>query len=189
MAQVESMLARRALASGLVEAAELARCRAVLGDDADDARVSDWLVKQGLLTKWQAAQLEAGRTQNLILSHYKLMAPLGAGGMGTVYRALDTKLQRHVALKVLPPRLATPDAIGRFRREAFVALQMRHDNVVTSIELGQHGSLHFLVMELVDGPSLSAHLAKQRLSNTLTNKGSFTATSSPRTSCFRARVT
>ncbi|MGH7138654.1 MAG: WD40 repeat domain-containing serine/threonine protein kinase, partial [Pirellulales bacterium] len=82
--------------------------------------------------------------------------------MGTVYRAFDTEQKRQVALKVLPPRLATPDSIGRFRREAFVALQLRHNHVVTSFELGQHGSLHFLVMDLVDGPSLSAHLAKQR---------------------------
>ncbi|MGH7138656.1 MAG: serine/threonine-protein kinase, partial [Pirellulales bacterium] len=162
MAQIASVLAKRAMASGLVDAADLARCRAKLGDDAGDARLLEWLVKQGLLTKWQATQLEAGRTQNLILGHYKLMVPLGAGGMGTVYRALDTKLQRQVALKVLPPRLATPDAIGRFRREAFVALQLSHDHVVTSIELAQQGTLHFLVMELVDGPSLSAYLAKKR---------------------------
>ena len=162
MAQLKSALAERALASGLIEAADLARSRAALGDGADDARLLDWLVKHGLLTKWQAAQLEAGRSQNLILGHYKLLAPLGAGGMGSVYRVLDTKLNRQVALKVLPPRLATPNAIGRFRREAFVALQLRHDHVVTSFELAQHGTLHFLAMELVDGPSLSAHLAKQR---------------------------
>jgi serine/threonine protein kinase len=162
MPEVESVLARRVLASGLIEAADLARGRAALGDDADDARLLEWLVKQGLLTKWQMSQIEAGRAQSLVLGHYKLLAPLGAGGMGTVYRALDTKLKRQVALKVLPPRLATPDAVGRFRREALVALQLHHDHVVTSFELAQHGTLHFLAMELVDGPSLSAHLAKQR---------------------------
>ncbi|HVA47845.1 MAG TPA: protein kinase [Pirellulales bacterium] len=162
MSQVKSAQGDRAVNSGLVAAAELARGRAELGAGADDARLLDWLVRQGLLTKWQVAQLEAGRSQNLILGHYKLLAPLGAGGMGSVYRALDTKLNRQVAVKVLPPRLATPDAIGRFRREAFVALQLRHDHVVTSFELAQHGSLHFLAMELVDGPSLSAHLAKQK---------------------------
>ena len=160
MSQVESGLARRALASGLVEAADLARCRAALRDDADDARVLEWLLKQGLLTKWQAAQLEAGRTQNLVMHGYKLLAPLGAGGMGSVYRALDTKSGCQVALKVLPPRQATAEAIGRFRREAFVALQMRHDHVVASFELAQQGTIHFLVMELVDGRSLSAHLVK-----------------------------
>jgi eukaryotic-like serine/threonine-protein kinase len=161
MAQLKNPLAERALALGLIGAADLKRGRAELGAGADDARLLEWLVKQGLLTKWQAAQLEAGRTQNLNLAHYRLLAPLGAGGMGSVYRALDTKLNRQVAVKVLPPRQATPQAISRFRREAFVALQMRHDNVVTSFELAQHGTVHFLVMELVDGRSLSAHLAKQ----------------------------
>ena len=160
MAQVESGLARRALVSGLIESADLTRCRAELGEETDDARVVEWLLKQGLLTKWQATQLEAGRTQNLVLNGYKLLAPLGAGGMGSVYRAFDTKSRCQVALKVLPPRQATPDAIGRFRREAFVALQMRHDHVVTSFELAQQGTIHFLVMELVDGRSLSAHLVK-----------------------------
>ncbi|MGH7138056.1 MAG: serine/threonine-protein kinase, partial [Pirellulales bacterium] len=162
MAQVESVFTRRVLASGLVDAADVVRCLAKLGDDADDARISEWLVKHGFLTKWQVAQLEAGRTQNLILSHYKLLAPLGAGGMGSVYRAFDTEHQRQVALKILPPRLAKREALGRFRREALVASQLRHDNVVTTFELSQHGSLHFLAMELIDGPSLSAHLAKQR---------------------------
>ncbi len=162
MPQVETVLGRRALASGLIEAADLARGRAALGDEAGDAKLLEWLVQQGLLTKWQASQLEAGRTQNLALAQYRLLATLGAGGMGSVFRALDTKLHRQVALKVLPPRLATPDAIARFRREALVALQLRHDHVVTSFELAQHGTIHFLAMELVDGPSLSAHLAKKR---------------------------
>ena len=162
MNKLEAAVAERAVAGGLIGQADLARARAELGQGADDARLLEWLVKHGLLTKWQVAQLEAGRSQNLILGHYKLLAPLGAGGMGSVYRALDAKLNRQVAVKVLPPRLATPDAIGRFRREAFVALQLRHDHVVTSFELAQHGSLHFLAMELVDGPSLSAHLARQK---------------------------
>jgi serine/threonine protein kinase/WD40 repeat protein len=162
MAQLKNPLVERAIALGLLGAADLERGRAELGAESDDARLLEWLVKQGLLTKWQAAQLEAGRTQNLNLAHYRLLAPLGAGGMGSVYRAFDPKLNRQVALKVLPPRQATPEAISRFQREAFVALQMRHDNVVTSFELAQHGTVHFLVMELVDGRSLSAHLAKQR---------------------------
>jgi serine/threonine protein kinase len=162
MAQLKNPLAERAVAYGLISAADVERGRAELGAEADDARLLEWLVKQGLLTKWQAAQLEAGRTQNLILAHYRLLAPLGAGGMGSVYRAFDPNLNRQVALKVLPPRQATPEAISRFRREAFVALQMRHDNVVTSFELAQHGTIHFLVMELIDGRSLSAHLARQR---------------------------
>ncbi|HEV3005648.1 MAG TPA: protein kinase [Pirellulales bacterium] len=152
------------MASRLIGPDDLARCRAELGEGADDQGLLDLLLRRGLLTRWQAAQLEAGRTQNLVLGQYKLLAPLGSGGMGTVFRALDTNLGRQVAVKVLAGRRATPDAVSRFRREALAALQLRHEHVVASFELGQQRAIHFLVMELIDGPSLAKHLEdKKRL--------------------------
>lgn len=162
MAKPEATALELGVARGVLREADLARCRAELGETADEPRMLEWLVEHGLLTKWQTVQLKSGRARNLVLDHYKLLAPIGAGGMGTVFRALDCHLGRDVAIKILPPSAATPGAVGRFRREALAALQLRHGHVVASFELGQQGSIHFLVMELVDGPSLSAHLGKKK---------------------------
>jgi serine/threonine protein kinase len=165
MANADIAVAQRAVARGLIGEGDLAACRAAAGDAADERRLLELLVERGLLTKWQVSQLESGRTQNLVLGKYILLAPLGAGGMGAVYHARDPNADREVAVKVLPSRLATAETVARFRREALAALQMRHEHVVAAYEVGEQGSLHFLVMELVDGPSLAAHLdAKKRLS-------------------------
>jgi serine/threonine protein kinase len=106
--------------------------------------------------------LSAGTT----ISHYEVLAKLGEGGMGEVYRALDTRLGRDVALKVLPPSYANdPDRIERFRREARVVASLNHPHIVTlySVEeapstgSGQAG-IHFLTMELVEGETLDARV-------------------------------
>lgn len=162
MAKLERTVADGAVASGLVSEADLARVRAELGDAVDDQRMLQGLVGRGLLTKWQAAQLKSVRVQNLVLGNYHLLSHLGAGGMGAVFRARDRRLGREVAIKILPPSAATPEAVGRFRREALAALQLRHEHVVASFELAQQGSIHYLVMELVDGPSLAALLDKKK---------------------------
>jgi serine/threonine protein kinase len=101
------------------------------------------------------------------LSHYRILAKLGEGGMGEVYRALDTRLGRDVALKVLPASLANdPDRIERFKREARVVAALNHPHIVTlySVEespstgSGQADSVHFLTMELVEGDTLQARV-------------------------------
>jgi serine/threonine protein kinase/Flp pilus assembly protein TadD len=93
------------------------------------------------------------------LSHYRITAKLGAGGMGDVYRAEDTKLGRAVALKVLPEGMAAqPDRLARFAREAKAVASLNHPNIVTlhSIEEADTaaGSVHFLTMELVAGKTI-----------------------------------
>jgi serine/threonine protein kinase/Tol biopolymer transport system component len=89
------------------------------------------------------------------LGHYEIIAPIGRGGMGEVYRARDSKLGRDVAIKVLPDVLARdPDLIARFRREAKLLAALNHPNIASIHELGQDGGAHFLVMELVEGPGL-----------------------------------
>lgn len=94
------------------------------------------------------------------LGVYEIVAPLGAGGMGEVYRALDTHLGRTVAIKILPAEFASDtDHLRRFETEARSASALCHPNIVTIHELGQHGSCHYIVMELVEGRTLRELLA------------------------------
>jgi TolB-like protein/cytochrome c-type biogenesis protein CcmH/NrfG len=86
------------------------------------------------------------------LGPYEIQSPLGAGGMGEVYRATDTKLGRDIALKVLPAEMAQdPERLGRFRREAKALAQLDHPNIVTIHTVEECGDIHFLTMQLVDG--------------------------------------
>jgi len=96
------------------------------------------------------------------LGAYEVLGTIGAGGMGQVYRALDTSLGRHVALKVLPPDLARdPSRIERFRREARTVAALNHPHIVTihSVEHDAGTGVHFLTMELVEGRSLADTIA------------------------------
>ena len=89
------------------------------------------------------------------IAHYRITAAIGAGGMGQVYRATDTKLHRDVALKVLPPEMAaSPERIERFRREARAVAALNHPHVVTIYSVEEAGGVHFLTMELVEGEPL-----------------------------------
>ena len=90
------------------------------------------------------------------LGPYEILAPIGAGGMGEVYRARDTKLDRDVAIKVLPAALAQhPDRIARFEREAKVLAALNHPNIATIHGLEDRA----IVMELVEGPTLADRIA------------------------------
>ena len=90
-----------------------------------------------------------------LLGPYQILAPLGAGGFGQVFRARDTRLGREVALKVLPSHLMTDElAIHRFVREARAASALNHPNIVTLHDVGQSGDVRFIVMELIDGCTL-----------------------------------
>jgi eukaryotic-like serine/threonine-protein kinase len=91
---------------------------------------------------------------------YEVIGAIGAGGMGEVYRARDTKLSRDVALKILPDAFATdPDRLSRFRREAQVLASLNHPNIAQIYGL-EEGVLHALVMELVEGPTLADRIAQ-----------------------------
>jgi predicted ATPase/predicted Ser/Thr protein kinase len=89
------------------------------------------------------------------LGPYEIVAPLGAGGMGEVYRARDSRLDRQVAIKILTVEFsADSERLRRFEQEARSASALNHPNIVTIYELGQHDSTHYIAMELVEGKTL-----------------------------------
>src|ERR1700682_5546303 len=95
------------------------------------------------------------------LGPYEILAPIGAGGMGEVYRARDTKLKRDVALKVLPEAFARdPERMARFQREAEVLASLNHPNIAHIHGLEESGDVRALVMELVEGEDLSQRIAR-----------------------------
>ena len=99
------------------------------------------------------------------LAHYRLVEVLGQGGMGVVWKAEDTKLDRHVALKVLPPeRVGDEERRLRFLREARTAAAVSHPSIAPVYEIGEAGETIFIAMELVEGETLRARLADGRLS-------------------------
>ena len=97
------------------------------------------------------------------VSHYKVTSKLGAGGMGEVWRAQDTKLGRDVALKVLPASFAAdPERLARFEREARALAAFSHPNIAGIHGLEEVDGQRFLVMELVEGETLAERLARDR---------------------------
>jgi len=97
------------------------------------------------------------------LGPYEIVASLGAGGMGQVYRARDVRLKRDVALKVISDRVDRADLRERFQREATAVAALNHPNICQVYDVGAESGVDFIVMELVDGETLSARLSRGRL--------------------------
>ena len=98
------------------------------------------------------------------LGPYEILAPLGAGGMGEVYRARDKKLDRDVAIKVLPESVAAdPDTLARFEREAKAVAALSHPNILSIFDFGTQAGVSYVVMELLEGETLRSVLATGRL--------------------------
>src|ERR1700693_3005327 len=95
------------------------------------------------------------------LGPYEILAPIGAGGMGEVYKARDTRLERTVAIKVLSSHLsASPEVRQRFEREAKTISQLSHPHICALYDVGREGDTEYLVMEYLEGETLSDRLAK-----------------------------
>lgn len=89
------------------------------------------------------------------LSHYRLIEQIGEGGMGVVWKATDTRLDRTVAIKVLPSHLSQdPELCARFEREARTISQLNHPNICTLHDVGRNAEIDFIVMEHVEGEAL-----------------------------------
>ena len=105
-------------------------------------------------------------TSGIKLGPYEILAPLGAGGMGEVYRARDTRLERDVAIKVLPANLSSdPSLRQRLEREAKAVSKISHPHICTLHDIGHQDGMDFLIMELLEGETLEQRLTKGRLSS------------------------
>ena len=99
------------------------------------------------------------------LGPYEIQSPIGAGGMGEVYRAHDTRLDRTVAIKILPASFATdPDRLQRFAQEARAAAALNHTNILSIFDIGEDRGTPYVVFELLEGETLRARLQKAPLS-------------------------
>src|SRR5690242_9669226 len=95
---------------------------------------------------------------------YEILAPVGAGGMGEVYRARDPRLGRDVAIKVLPPNFSgDPDRLRRFEQEARAASALNHPNILTIYDIGQHEVGPYVVSELLEGETLRERMVDSPL--------------------------
>jgi serine/threonine protein kinase len=147
--------------SRLLSETELEQAADRCGDSASEQEIADELVKAGLITPFQARRVCSDDPQPLTLGQYRLLDELGRGGMGRVYKALHTIMDRTVAIKVISPDLVqNPVAVEWFRREVRATTHLVHPNIVMAYDANEAEGLHFLVMEYVRGVTLDA-LVKQ----------------------------
>lgn len=147
--------------SGLLDPAALARVADETDLPDEPQACAEWFVRAGLLTPFQAKSLLAGKHRGMVLGPYRILKPLGRGGMGAVYLGEHSELHRRVAIKVLVGKGARePVALERLFREARAVAALDHPNIVRLYDVCQNEGARFLVMEHVDGTDLNALLAR-----------------------------
>jgi serine/threonine protein kinase len=131
------------------------RWQSAAGDDVTQLPAFlKWLVAGGYVTEYQAHLLGQGHSDNFFLNQYKILERIGRGRMAGVFKAVHS-LGQVVAIKVLPPsRARDPQMLGRFQREAQLAMRLKHANVVRSFQVGEAGGVQYLVMEYLEGETL-----------------------------------
>ncbi|MCA9145855.1 MAG: DUF1080 domain-containing protein [Planctomycetaceae bacterium] len=119
------------------------------------------LVRERKLTKYQAQIIYQGKHQGLKFGEYTILDKLGEGGMGVVLRARHGRMEREVAIKVLPAKsLTNEEAVNRFYKEVRAAARLIHPNIVTAFDASENAGTHYLVLEFVDGKDLSQILSE-----------------------------
>jgi eukaryotic-like serine/threonine-protein kinase len=151
--------------SGMLTSAQVRglfqRWRAAAGDPGDLAAFRPWLVAGGYVTEHQAGLVMRGKVDHFFFGPYKILERVGKGRMAGVYKAIHS-LGQVVAIKVLPPsRAREPQILGRFQREARLAMQFKHPNVVRTYQAGENDGLHYIVMEYLDGETLEDALRRR----------------------------
>jgi serine/threonine protein kinase len=128
---------------------------------ANLAKFASWMVANKYLTEYQAQLLARGHAEGFFLNEYKILDRLGKGRMAGVYKA-QHQLGQIVAIKVLPPSKAKEtNLLGRFHREARLALRLKHPNIVRTFQTGTGEGLHYIVMEYLEGETLEDVLARR----------------------------
>lgn len=131
------------------------------GDDQVDPFVK-FLIKERVLTPYQAVMVQRGHPEGFFLNGYKILDRIGKGQMGGVYKAVHT-LGQTVALKILASsRARDQHTLGRFQREARLLVQLDHPNVVRAFQLGESAGVHYIVMEHLEGDTLDEVLARRK---------------------------
>ncbi|HEV3146159.1 MAG TPA: serine/threonine-protein kinase [Gemmataceae bacterium] len=149
---------------GLLTPEELHAAEAALPEAkrTDVQELCNELLRRGKLTKFQVNNIVQGKAKGLVLGSYILQEPLGQGGMGAVFRARHTLMERVAAVKLLPVSLnKDPETVQRFTREVKAAAKLVHPNIVQAYDAGSANGRYFLAMECVDGKTLDK-LVKER---------------------------
>jgi len=121
----------------------------------DPQSLASILIKEGLITRWQADQFLQGKSRGFQIGKYNILEKLGAGGMSLVYLCKDKTLPLRVAVKVLPKSMADDETmLKRFQREARATVTLDHQHVIHAYAIDQTDQFHYMVMEYVDGKSL-----------------------------------
>jgi len=145
--------------SGLIEATEVSAFIEAIPTEKrprETEALAKELVRAGKLTKFQAKAVRQGKTKRLVFGDYVVLDKLGAGGMGEVLKARHRRMDRVVALKILPPqKVDSAQSIERFQYEVKAAARLTHPNIVTAHDAGEQAGVHYLVMEHVEGQDLA----------------------------------
>ncbi len=167
MGSAAKQILERALAGGLLskeQATELARLRHQRRDEGREAGVEQLAVEKGYLTAEQARRLRVEQEKfdtEREIGGYRLIEKIGAGTMGTVYKAKQVSLDRVVAIKILSPHLAhKEDYAERFLREARSVARLNHPNVISGIDVGEAGGVRYFVMEYASGVTVGSLIAR-----------------------------